>query len=415
MDLSFSPDWPAWFCYLIVLFFGLLTGWREIVEKLNDASEVWRRPSTWALIFLLGVGPIALFWVLDRVGALHDTSAIAAAIVGVAYTQILKGDSGYKAPGSTSPIWNFLSWWRDRVAKTVQDRAANNALAFDQVVCERLAAAPTLDAAAALALKLAIDPIAFQTELAAKRAALAAAAPPLDAAVIDYKIAERVYKEIRTDPGFRALMISHALIDQAVVDRFFRPSWPPWITGGVVVAGIAALVVLGIVVDRTGIGRWVEREYLVVRLAKTSGTVNDLDRTSARLTRMVVSQPPATADAPAPADFWLRPLLDVLDDTTLPMVRVEATLRIFLSARDKGALDRRALAERLVPMLRNTNVDARRRIQMGLAYLAEGTTSDAFDKEKQDGLMKWNPTEGDSIVTVEHRIDMWRVYWLKAK
>jgi hypothetical protein len=104
-------------------------------------------------------------------------------------------------------------------------------------------------------------------------------------------------------------------------------------------------------------------------------------------------------------------LLDVLDDTTLPMARVERILCIFMSARDKGALERSAMASRLVQMLRNPNVDARRRIQMVLAFLAEGTTSSAFGKEDYEGLAKWNPTEGDSIVTVEHRIDMWRTYW----
>ena len=150
MDLNFSPDWPAWLCYLIVLLFGVLTGWREVVEKIDDVSGVWRLTATWALMLIIGVSPVLLFWLLDRVGALHDTSAIAAAIVGVAYTQILKGDSEYKAPGSTSPIWNFLSWWRERIAKAVQDRAANNALAFDQAVCERLADPAKLASATAL-------------------------------------------------------------------------------------------------------------------------------------------------------------------------------------------------------------------------------------------------------------------------
>jgi hypothetical protein len=91
-------------------------------------------------MLILGIGPVLLFWMLDRVGALHDTSVIAAAIVGIAYTQILKGDSEYKAPGETSPIWNFLSWWRERIAKAVQDHVTRNALAFDQIVCGCLAA-----------------------------------------------------------------------------------------------------------------------------------------------------------------------------------------------------------------------------------------------------------------------------------
>src|SRR5207237_4507437 len=47
MDLSFSPDSPAWVCYLIVLLFGVLTGWREVVAQLKDTYTLWRYPSAW--------------------------------------------------------------------------------------------------------------------------------------------------------------------------------------------------------------------------------------------------------------------------------------------------------------------------------------------------------------------------------
>ena len=106
MDLSFSPDIDASLCYLVVLFFGLLSGWREVIAQPNvrDTFVIWGRPVTWLLFFIMAVSPALMFWMLDRVGALHDTSLIAAAIVGIAYTQIVQGDTKYKAPGDTSPI-----------------------------------------------------------------------------------------------------------------------------------------------------------------------------------------------------------------------------------------------------------------------------------------------------------------------
>lgn len=409
MDLSFSPDWPAWLCYFIVLFFGILTGWREVVEKLESASGIWRQPMTWVLFIILGVGPILLFWLLDRVGALHDTSAIAAAIVGVAYTQILKGDSEYKAPGSTSSIWNFLSWWRERIAKSVQDGAANNALAFDQVVCNLLADSARLGSATALALKLSSDPVAFQTTLTNERARLAAANPALDPSIIDYKIAELVYREIQADPSDRRLMVEHQLIDQALVDKFFSTKMNWWAGGAAIVAVIAVLGFLVAGFSEIGTARWIEREYLLSRLSKPNGTGSDLDRVSARLGYLMRLDTKGEEDRAAALSFWLVPIHDVLRDSTLPMGRVDVALQAALAVRDHGGGNRPFLAMGLAPALRNSNVDARRRIQMALVYLADGK------RALPASLKDWNPTESDSITDVERQIDAWLVYWTAVK
>lgn len=400
MDLNFSPDWPAWLCYLIVLLFGVLTGWREVVEKIDDVSGVWRQTATWALMLIIGVSPVLLFWLLDRVGALHDTSAIAAAIVGVAYTQILKGDSEYKAPGSTSPIWNFLSWWRERIAKAVQDRAANNALAFDQAVCERLADPAKLASATALALKLTGDPVKFQVDLSAERARLAAASPALDATVIDYKIAELVYREIQADPGDRKLMVTTQLIDKALVDEFFSNRFDRLMGGAILLAIVAAgaLAIFG----HKEISGWIEREYLLGRLSKPNGTVSDLDRVTTSFSRRMGDARPGSTGNRDSVGFWLEPLPDVLRDSTLPMSRIDAVLQVALVARDKEP----NLGRHLAPALRSGNVDARRRVQLALVYLTEGKKP-----EPAVDLKGWNPTEGDSITDIERRIDAWRAYW----
>jgi hypothetical protein len=429
MDLSFSPDSPAWVCYLIVLLFGVLTGWREVVAQLKDTYTLWRYPSAWVLMVILGIGPVLLFWMLDRVGALHDTSVIAAAIVGIAYTQILKGDSQYKAPGETSPIWNFLSWWRERIAKAVQDHVTRNALAFDQIVSGCLAApakpgkaapaaaagptsgATPLQEVTALALKHAIDPVKLQAALEAERSRLKSATPPLSDEVIDYKIAEFIYREIQGDPGYRNQLVSQGLIEQSLVDRYFGSRWSRVLA---IVAIAAAFVVTGlfVVLDRTGTVKYVEREYLMLRLSKATGTVNDLDRVTARLIERVAAEPRAAAGKPVAADFWLMPLLAVLNDSTLPMDRVNATLRVFLATRDKDVVDRHSLAERLITMLRGGNVDARRRVHLALVYLAPDKAESSAEFK---ALRAWNPTEGDSITEIESKIDDWRAYWEKIK
>lgn len=407
MDLGFSPDWHAWICYLIVLFFGVLTGWREVLESLADTSGVWRQPAAWALMFILAIGPVLLFWLLDRVGALHDTSVIAAAIVGVSYSQILKGDdSQYKAPASTSPIWNFLAWWRGRIADAVKKRVAGNTFTFDKIVCEKFADPATLPKATALSLKLTGDPVAFQGELTAERDRLAKVTPALGADVIDYKIARLVYREILAVPDNRALMVADQLVDQQLVDKYFSNRRSSW-TAGLI---LAAIIGVAVAVAASDGARWVERLYLVNRLTKPTGTVADLDRVATRLTNLVFFEKAAKDNNVAAMTFWLDPMVDSLRDSSLPMTRIDAVLQILLAARSADGTNHANLAQLLIPTLRNGNVDARRRVQLALVYLSDGREP-AAAKELRD----WNPTEGDSITEIERRIDAWRRYWLQIR
>jgi hypothetical protein len=88
------------------------------------------------------------------------------------------------------------------------------------------------------------------------------------------------------------------------------------------------------------------------------------------------------------------------------MPRVDAAIQVLLAARDHGRLRREAIADCLLYALRNSNVDARRRIQAALVYLARGAQSGA-----PKDLLQWNPTEGDAIPQIEQRIDEWRAIW----
>ena len=436
MDLSFSPDIDASLCYLVVLFFGLLSGWREVIAQPNirDTFVIWGRPVTWLLFFIMAVSPALMFWILDRVGALHDTSLIAAAIVGIAYTQIVQGDTKYKAPGDTSPIWNFLTWLRAYAAKKISERIDSNRRAFDHNVFRCLAAAARpsaappppsgsppaskpLDDFMAIALKRAEDPADLRAKIDAERTRLEAVKPALAADVVDFKVAEFIYRAmIGTDEvGFRKLLVEEGLIEQSLIDRYFGSQQRRVVVGLMVLAGAIGLL-LFVTSDPLGWVKYAEREYLMFRIAKASGTVSDLDRVVSRLVRRVVAEPaPKPGEAPA-ADYWILPLLDLLNDSTLPMGRVDATLKVFLTARDKDAIQRAIMADRLVFLLRTSNVDARRRVHLNLVYLSP-------DYGKEEGqqpadfkaLAKWNPTEGDSITEIETKIDAWRAYWGKTK
>jgi len=405
VDVSFSPDVPAWVCYLVVLFFGALTGWREVIEKLGDPHGIWRHGGTWALMAILAVTPALLFWMLDRAGTVHDTSIVGAAIVGIAYTQILKGGSGYKAPGSTSPIWDFLSWWREQIGHSLQERAAANVLAFDRAASEELAKANKIGPAIQLAEILSPDPVVFVAALEAERNRLGAAVPPLAPEAVEYRLAEQVYKEIQGNPNGRMLMIEHKLIDKGLIYKYFSGRWR---IRSIAVVGLAVALFFAkdlrfwnSVGEGATIWERVERRYLVNRLKKQTGTASDLARVSGSLmTRL------NTGDSTMNR-FWLSSLREPLRDPTVPMPRVDAAIQVMLAARDRGMLSREAITDCLLYALRNSNVDARRRIQAALVYLAH----DVRPAAPQD-LVEWNPTEGDAIPQIEQRIDQWHATWV---
>ena len=103
MTLDVSPDLDALTCYLIVLGVGALAALFQLYQKLGGFRGAWVMLETWALFAVYASVPVALFWLLDRTNAIHDTALFAAIIVGVGYQQILSGQlSSIKAPEEMS-------------------------------------------------------------------------------------------------------------------------------------------------------------------------------------------------------------------------------------------------------------------------------------------------------------------------
>ena len=174
---------------------------------------------------------------------------------------------------------------------------------------------------------------------------------------------------------------------------------------GALVAALVVCVIIGL--DGMGTARWIEREYLISRLSKPNGTTADLDRIVSRFNDRVIAEDYENPGGRSgDATFWLEPVIYVLRDSTLPMQRIDKAVQVALSTRDKDALKLQVIAERILPTLRNSNVDTRRRIQSALLYLSKGRLPAPDEK-----LANWNPTEGDSITDIEEKIDAWRAYW----
>jgi hypothetical protein len=233
--------------------------------------------------------------------------------------------------------------------------------------------------------------------------------PSLDQEAVSFRLAKQVYKEIRGDPNWRELVVEHELIAKRLLNEHFASRWSRRIFGAAFVT-VVILLSLGVNVQGgTGeagtIGERVERAYLISRLKKEKGSAPDLARVTARL----MSRLSSVGDS-AQRKFWLEALREPLRDPTLSMPRVDATIQVLLAARDHDRIRLESIAGDLLYALRNSNVDARRRIQAALVYLAHG-----LHPMPSKDLLDWNPTEGDSVPQIEQRIDQWRAAWASPK
>ena len=108
MDLSVSPDLDARWCYLIVLLCGLISARAQLYKRFVDfkVSGAWLVPSTWLVFAIYLAIPIALFWLMDRMNALNDTSLFAALLVVICFQTPsgVQAESGRQQLRSVRPV-----------------------------------------------------------------------------------------------------------------------------------------------------------------------------------------------------------------------------------------------------------------------------------------------------------------------
>jgi hypothetical protein len=125
MDLNVSPDLEAFWCYGIVALIGAFVAIGQIRQRIGKIEGIWFIPRTWWLFTLYVAVPVALFWLLDRTGAINDTSFFAAILVGFGYQGILAGgNQTLRAPGEVSQFWTPFVAYADRIAQLVRDQDA---------------------------------------------------------------------------------------------------------------------------------------------------------------------------------------------------------------------------------------------------------------------------------------------------
>ena len=391
MDLKFSPDVEAYFCYVIAFIAGAFVGVSQIRKRIGRVQGIWGFARTWWLLGIYVAIPIGLFWFLDRSGAINDTSVFAALLVGFGYERIITGGSQIKPPGDLSQFWSPFIAYADRISKAVQDQdARNNKRLAERVIAEIDGQKSKINELEKLAKQTSLDVQALNAKLAAitaKRGSTAA----------DEERVRILYADLLTSPDAHDL-----LYDKNVI------GWATYWLDARKLRSMARLAVLALVAVSVIVVSTVHyfdpeekaADFYIWRVGKTNSTADDRDRAHRNLAAVLQSKDAAIKD------YTLQGLVVLLQRPALPMERVNLVLQIILQNRD--ALDGKSVTGKLIGSLRADNVDVRMRSNEGLKFLAESCPAIAKD------LSDWRPSDGDSVASLERHIKQWTEYWAKS-
>jgi hypothetical protein len=388
MALDVSPDLDALVCYAIVLGVGAIAALFQLSQKLGGFRGAWVMVETWALFGSYALIPVALFWLLDRTSAVHDTSLFGAIVVGVGYQQILSGQlSSIKAPDQISGPWQLFNAWSDRMAARIRDRIQNNSIRFrDSVIAAAVAKPTALDAFKQLAMSGAAD----LKQLANDLAAAAARSPELG----DRGVAERqagiLYDAVRNIDDYR-----RRLKDRKVISRFayywYAQEWRSKIaalTTAIAVVAVATLIVPDVRTEGN------QLSYYLWRLSKANATDADRFRTRQHLLSLL---------AQCPNDGYQR-VSRMLKDGNLPLNIVTQSTSLLIESVGASSGCIAQIPSVLVPSLWNANPDARERIEDALVYMSKQQNLTLPPE-----LDSWHPSAEDSAETIDSRIKAWQV------
>jgi len=393
VDLSFSPDIDALWCYLIVFACGFFVVPDQNKARLEELRVAGFTLEAWALFFSYWLIPIALFWLLDQMGAVNDTSVFAAIMVGLAYKPILSGEFfKERVPGEMGGFWRLFTAWAGHVLDRVRERMQRN----DEKLKRGLTARVVNDSSQLQSLlDLALAHTANERKLRDQIAAVELTAPEIGAPEAARQKAGILYESLAELTDFHTLLYRQALI----------PSWDYfWMSRAwrkrVVTFCTWAALVLAILLLGWSVVFSPPPQYYFWRLQKRHSTEQDRDRTRKGLSGFLA--------ADRKASFVCDSLADTLRAPGLSMERAETILGLLLEHRQANRVARDSVVERLTNSLRADNPDVRLRIHDALLFLAEERQP---QKPIPDDLRSWPRSKAISRVETERLIRQWHDYW----
>lgn len=355
--------------------------------------ESWRIPGTWILFFAYAAVPVALYWLLDRTGAVSDTSVFAAILIGFGYQGIISGgNQSIRAPGDVSGLWTPFVAYADTVAKRALERGARNQLRLaEEIIVEIMKDRSRYDALQALALDRTSD-------IAAQRTALDEIdnAPSLGEGQKLEKKARYLYGLLLSVPDVEYLLQSKKVVGK----YFYLMKRLPLLLLIALAALVVALSLGSVFLTGNPEDRGYAVRYYVWRLGKTNSSAVDQYRSRRGLVTVMNESPKLRRRA-------VDALIYLLQRPGLPLERVDLALRTLLETHPTSPSN--DLPPRLVQALRAEGLDARTRIHDALVFLTASCAS-----KPEPGLKEWKPTERDSSTALEEKIVSWSAYWVSG-
>ena len=189
-----SPDIPAIYCYLLVLFVGTIVARSRVNTFLGRYPDRWAFSATWSLFAAYCALPLVLFWFLDYTAVIHDTTLFAALAVAVLYRQIFAGGvDGIAMPGQTAALWKPFEAWTKVVDERIRTRNKRYSDRFEERVRANIASSQQAeDDLETLARERSQNPPQLEQDLGPLRLAVQQNQPGASRRLVD-----RLWRELR--------------------------------------------------------------------------------------------------------------------------------------------------------------------------------------------------------------------------
>jgi hypothetical protein len=427
-----SPDLPAYLCYAVVLFVGVVVARSSVNDLLAAYPDHWAFVGTWSLFAAYVVLPIALFWFLDYTGTLRDTSLFAAVVIAVGYRQIFAGGvQGITMPGQTPALWKPFEAWVNRVADRIATRNKQYRDRFDERVRSLiLADTQKLTHFEQLALEKSKD----STSLSASLAPYKGPAPQAGA---NARMLDILWRDLRTsEPDqYGYLLYKRRLVSWWQYWRWFEKGRSKLISASV------ALVVVAVLIGtyswarlntEHGIGQWEKASttYHQWRFLKPNASERDRWRSREYLAREIqaaADRARQTAQAPkdatpgedvsvsklAPGGRRLQKiLLPLIVELRYPDItprQADDITRLLVDCHGM-VVDAVHLPE-LIESLRTQNDSVRLLIHRTLLALQQADYPGATPDES---LSAWVPAKDETPGDIDMRVRAWHRWWHAA-
>ena len=411
--LEFSPDWDARLCYLLVLLCAVISARVQVLGRLEILKQkivyAWSQPSTWLVFTIYLFLPLALFWLLDRTGAIKDTSAFAALLVGLAYPAILSGGTSLKPTEGLAGVFDWLNKALDSVTARTTSMVALEAQIFERELVDHLEKdAQARKLVEELALRYAPSRAAAQTELASKKGDPRAQAEALYDFATGSALGLKPITELLPHLGAQAR------------SPYTKAVRSIWLYG--LLSAVLAVAALLFAFSPTG-----ELNFLIWRITKVGIAESDLHRTSLALAKRLAND--EMPGAPVRAR-----LVEAVQLPGMESKRADQILQLIVAARGDTQQSRFfAIANEFADALRVNSVDVRARINHTLLLLADeilAVRKDELAKSKADremletlrvrteelakaldSLRAWKPLGTESLIDLERKVKEWHQWW----